>query len=205
MTIDERRGERSAEPGGPELDRRIAGLPREVEPARDLWPAIEARLDEETPSTGPAWGRWGAIAAAIAAAALLPLLLSETPVQEPPPAVVTVPEATSPVFDTAGQRLRLRNAATTRVQPGPEYQAARAELLGRLEQRLEGLAPAEREIVVTNLEAIRRALEEIDTALQASPDDPLLQELMLKSYQSELDVINRVNGLAGPVRRRTDL
>ena len=56
-----------------------------------------------------------------------------------------------------------------------------------------------------NIETIRSALEEIDGALQDNPDDPLLQELMLQTYQRELDVMARVNGLAGPARRRTDL
>lgn len=218
-----------------ELDRRVAGLARDVEPGRDLWPAIESSLEKsalDEPAPGGAdpgeqrgapasrYGWWGAAAAALAVAAILPLLLRESPgpvdgVPEDGVPMATVPAETIPVqppagatdfgIDTAGQRLRLRNAAVTSVQPGPEYEEARAELLALLEERLEGLAPEEREIVVRNIEAIRGALEEIDTALQDNPDDPLLQELMLKTYQTELDVMARVNGLAGPAKRRTDL
>ncbi|MEJ2603922.1 MAG: hypothetical protein P8172_11620 [Gammaproteobacteria bacterium] len=212
-----------------ELDRRIAGLARDVAPDRDLWPDIEARLDEQEHAAPSRYGWWGAAAAALAVAALLPLLLREAPdavvpvsddvpmatVPETTAPRAIVPEATIPVetspgmpasgIDTSAQRLRLRNAAVTSVRPGPEYDEARAELLELLEERLEGLAPEEREIVVRNIEAIRGALEEIDTALQDNPDDPLLQELMLKTYQTELDVMARVNGLAGPARRRTDL
>jgi hypothetical protein len=190
-----------------ELDRRIADLPKAVEPARDLWPGIEARLDEADARRAPAYVWWGAVAAALCVAALLPVLLQEVPEEPVPTATVpaVVPESSMPGLDTAGQQLRLRNAAVTSVEPGPEYRAARAELLELLEERLAGLAPEDREIVVRNIETIRSALEEIDGALQDNPDDPLLQELMLQTYQRELDVMARVNGLAGPARRRTDL
>ncbi len=205
MTEEERRTERAEA----ELDRRIARLPKAVEPGRDLWPDIEAQLDagaadgDARTVTRYAW--WGAAAAAVCAAALLPQLLREAPVSDDPVPMATVPETSTTGLDTAGQQLRLRNAAVTSMEPGPEYRAARAELLALLEGRLAELAPEDREIVVRNIETIRRALEEIDGALQDNPDDPLLQELMLQTYQRELDVMARVNGLAGPARRRTDL
>lgn len=205
MTEEERRTERAEA----ELDRRIARLPKAVEPGRDLWPDIEAQLDagaadgDARTVTRYAW--WGAAAAAVCAAALLPQLLREAPVSNDPVPMATVPETSTTGLDTAGQQLRLRNAAVTSMEPGPEYRAARAELLALLEGRLAELAPEDREIVVRNIETIRRALEEIDGALQDNPDDPLLQELMLQTYQRELDVMARVNGLAGPARRRTDL
>lgn len=192
-----------------ELDRRIAGLSKAVEPDRDLWPEIEARLAETERRQAHGHWWWGAVAAAVCAAALLPLLLHEGPVPEEPVPMATVPlTAPEPVtrgLDTAGQQLRLRKAAVTAVEPGPGYREARAELLGLLEQRLGGLAPEDREIVVRNIETIRSALEEIDTALQFNPDNPLLQELMLQTYQRELDVMARVNDLAVPIRKRTDL
>jgi len=211
---DERRKERAEA----ELDRRIAALPKAVEPGRDLWPGIEARLDEgvqqgEDDGTPSRYLWWGAAAAAVCVAALLPLLLRDAPATGDPVPIATVPavvpstgsQSDASGLDTVGQQLRLRNAAVTSVQPGPEYQAARAELLGLLERRLQELAPEDREIVVRNIETIRSALEEIDGALQDNPDDPLLQELMLQTYQKELDVMARVNGLAGPALRRTDL
>ena len=205
MTEEQRRRE-GAET---ELDRRIADLPKAVDPPRDLWPGIEARLDEPNARRTPGYVWWGAVAAALCVAALLPVLLQEAPPGGDPVPTATVPavvpESTVPGLDTAGQQLRLRNAAVTSVEPGPEYRAARAELLELLEERLAGLAPEDREIVVRNIETIRSALEEIDGALQDNPGDPLLQELMLQTYQRELDVMARVNGLAGPARRRTDL
>lgn len=206
MTEEQRRREEIEA----ELDRRIAALPEAVEPGRDLWPGIEARLEEADARPGPRRWWWGAVAAALGTAALLPLLLvRDGPMGEDPVPMATVPAesraTTNRGLDTAGQKFRLRNAAVTSVEPGPEYRAARAELLSLLEARLEQLAPEDREIVVRNIETIRSALEEIDTALQDNPDDPLLQELMLQTYQRELDVMARVNGLAGPARRRTDL
>lgn len=186
------------------LDREIGRLPRVIEPPRDLWPAIEAALDEEpegVPYTGPSVWRWAGLAAAVAAGVMLPFLLREAPTADDAPALATVP----PPTERAAPELRLRNAATTSISPGPEYEAARDELLGLLERRLTTLEPEEREIVVRNIEAIRSALEQIDSAMQDNPDDPLLQELLLKTYQTELDVMARVNGLAGPARRRTDL
>lgn len=198
--------EKNREQAQDRLDREIQGLARDVPPERDLWPTIAVGLDEQMPRTGASYWRWAGLAAAICAGLLFPFLLREAPVVEGPVPMATSPSSTVPPAGAPVQtHLRLRAAAVTGFQPGPEYETAREELLGLLEERLDGLAPEEREIVVRNIEAIRSALEQIDQALQQSPDDPLLQELLLKTYQTELDVMARVNGLAGPARRRTDL
>ncbi|RMH20256.1 MAG: hypothetical protein D6696_08590, partial [Acidobacteria bacterium] len=48
-----------------ELGEKARALPREVEPPRDLWPAIEGRLAPRRTAPAPAWRRWQQLAAAI--------------------------------------------------------------------------------------------------------------------------------------------
>ena len=44
---------------------------------------------------------------------------------------------------------------------------------------------------------MHRAADEINAALAAQPGDPLLEELLLKTYQDELAVLASVNQLTG--------
>ena len=44
---------------------------------------------------------------------------------------------------------------------------------------------------------MRRAADEINAALARQPGDPLLQELLLSTYQEELGVLASVNQLTG--------
>jgi len=74
------------------------------------------------------------------------------------------------------------------------YQPER-DLWPAIEARLE---PRDaRRQVEKNLAEIRRASAEINAALELSPGDPLLEELLLNAYQDELAVLASVNQLAG--------
>ena len=48
---------------------------------------------------------------------------------------------------------------------------------------------------------MRRAADEINAALAAQPGDPLLEELLLKTYQDELAVLSSVNELTNSLGR----
>jgi hypothetical protein len=90
---------------------------------------------------------------------------------------------------------------------GAEYDAARQQLASQLERRLATMPPSARMKLEANLAEMRRAAEEINVALARQPGDPLLQELLLITYQDELGVIASVNQLTGtgaavpPVRK----
>ena len=59
-----------------------------------------------------------------------------------------------------------------------------------------GSMPASaRQKLLANLAEMRRAADEINTALARQPGDPLLEELLLNTYQDELGVLASVNQL----------
>jgi hypothetical protein len=77
----------------------------------------------------------------------------------------------------------------------PEYLAARQQLTQVLEQRIAALPPSTRAKLEFNLGEMRRAAEEINAALAGQPGDPLLEQLLLGTYQDELAMLANVNQL----------
>jgi hypothetical protein len=57
------------------------------------------------------------------------------------------------------------------------------------------MPPSARLKLEANLEEMRRAAEDINVALARQPGDPLLEELLLNTYQDELGVLASVNQL----------
>jgi hypothetical protein len=78
---------------------------------------------------------------------------------------------------------------------GEGYESARQELAADLEQRLSSMPEPARQKLLANLAEMRRAADEINAALARQPGDPLLEELLLNTYQDELGVIASVNQL----------
>jgi hypothetical protein len=85
------------------------------------------------------------------------------------------------------------------VHLDPEYMAARRQLTAMLQARLAQMPPSTRTKLQLNLAEMRRAAEEINEALAQQPGDPLLQELLLKTYQDELAVLANVSVLTSEV------
>ena len=79
----------------------------------------------------------------------------------------------------------------------PAYDAVRRDLLRSLAARIDRLPPDARGQVEKNLAVIRQASAEINAALELSPGDPLLEELLINTYQDELAVLASVNQLTG--------
>lgn len=179
--------------------RAVADLPQAIEPQRDLWPAIARGLDEaaQAQHTGKPWA-WAAAAAAagIALGALVAysMLGRETAPSIPTNAAIAASN-NKPVFAAAAFG---RYAAL-----GPDYERARGALLIDLAERLDRLPPEARLKVERNLAEIQRSVGEINAALELAPDDRLLQELLLSTYQDELGVLAHVNQIAGALPART--
>ena len=170
------------------LDDALARLPRSVEPARDLWPAIEAQLEPQAGAARPRrW--WPAAAAAVLLVAASSLITAGLLRRDAPATAGLSPEPAA---------VAMTNAAFGPGQAlGPDYLAARQELARALEARIERLPPAGRRQLEKNLAELRRARAEINAALELSPGDPLLEELLLNAYQDELAVLASVNQLTG--------
>ena len=66
---------------------------------------------------------------------------------------------------------------------------------GTSTQRMSSMPASARQKLVANLAEMRRAADEINAALARQPGDPLLEELLLNTYQDELGVIASVNQL----------
>jgi hypothetical protein len=166
----------------PRIDAMLRSLPREVEPQRDLWPAIETRLESQSGRRRPAWA-WQAAAAVILVAASSLITASLLRRDDTQTARVATP---APV---------VRAAFGLPSGLGAGYESARRELAADLEQRMSSMPPSTRQKLVANLAEMRRAADEINTALARQPGDPLLEELLLNTYQDELGVIASVNQL----------
>ena len=88
---------------------------------------------------------------------------------------------------------------------GAEYMKARADLDARFAERIKTLPPTARVKVERNLADLRRAANEIASTLNEHPSDPLLQDLLMSTYQRELQLLADVNDVAATNAARTDL
>ena len=170
------------------LDEALELLPRGIEPPHDLWPVIEARL-ERRPLRAP--GRWPWLAAAAVLLVVGSSLITASLLRREPAATAQAPVARP-------------EAAVTRAAFGPgqtldpSYDLIRQQLADSLAARIDRLPPAARAKLEANLAELHRAKAEINAALELSPGDPLLEELLINSYQDELAVLASVNQLTGP-------
>ena len=186
------------DPRGREQDpllAKAAELPKEIAPARDLWPGIAARLGE-SPQVVKSFGWPMALAAGLLVAAVSALLTWGI-VREPAPAPVQVAD-TQPV-DTAIVPV---NYGTNSVL-SPAELAARDELLVQFRRRIDGLSPPTRDTVLKNLAVIQQAANEIGTALAQDPASGLLNELLLDTYKRELQLYSKVVTSGGDSTRST--
>lgn len=183
------------------LDRALSQLPREVKPPRDLWQSIQAQI-EAVPVAKPQrryfthWYQMAAAVLLVVASSLTtyvlmrgengeqPMIASEQPVK---PALTAMPAS------FAGQGL------------GRSYAQARAALDEDFAARLAQLPAPTREKVERNLAQIRGAAHEIAETLAQHPNDPLLQELLLSTYQSELRLLADVSRMPPASATRVDL
>jgi hypothetical protein len=186
---------------GPQKDpllEQASNLPRDIEPSRDLWPAIAARLSEQSPATTRRFTWPMALAAGFLVATVSALLtwgLMRDPAPAPGPNLIADRAAAQavPVPVNYGA-----NSAIGAVQL-----KARDDLLVQFRQRLNELAPETREAVVKNLAIIQRAANEIDAALAKDPASGLLNGLLLSAYQEELQIYSMVVTSGGAQTRRT--
>jgi hypothetical protein len=194
MTQDERTTQEAAA----RLDARLGKLPLEVASGRDLWPHIAARIDERAKPVAsttrpPAW-LWQAAAAVVlvAGSSLLTASLLDRgrPVQQS-----AVPVAPANAHAASGAAVAMPAAFGPAGQLDPEYVAAREQLTQVLDQRIAALPASARAKLEFNLGEMRRAADEINVALAEQPGDPLLEELLLKTYQDELAVLSNISQL----------
>ena len=167
------------------LDAALALLPRELPPVRDLWPDIESRLEPRGRRGAWAWQAAAAIALVAVSSLITANLVRRA---DRPVARASAPDPQAQVTKAAFGPSYSLNA---------EYDNARRQLATDLERRLAVLPPSARQKLEANLAEMHRAAAEINAALARQPGDPLLEELLLNTYQDELGVLASVNQLTG--------
>jgi predicted anti-sigma-YlaC factor YlaD len=178
---------RAEEQGVRSLLAAAATLPRELEPARELWPGIAERLPRLLPFPRPA-ARLQPLAL-LAAAALLIALSS----------LVTWRVARTPETREAAGRpaapqgtLIAHAPAAGLLDAEAEYARATGELLMALEARRDALAPETLVAVEQNLRAIDDALKSLREALSADPGNQELTQLLTSTHKRKLEALRRV-------------
>jgi hypothetical protein len=200
MKDEHHNGEQGSNGDG--LLKAVRELPQSIEPRRDLWPQIARQLStDEARRPGLQIGWTFALAAAIgcmALGALLTIGLMKRGGTTPSATLVTQTNAPT----EAAPRIE-RASLGGYAMLGPEYEQARGNLMIGLAERLDRLPPLERQKVERNLNEIRRALGEINAALELAPNDTLLRELLLNTYHDELTLLANVNHIADTIPSRT--
>jgi hypothetical protein len=170
---------------GRTLKRKLDALPRAIEPPRDLWPGVEARLsaEHEAPSwRGERGGRRLLAAAAVAVVLGGSLVVGKLGGSRRGEDLVAAPARST--------------SAEAPVPTPPEWTAATEELLRALDASGDGLDPATREVVARNLEIIDEAVREIRAALDADPQNAGLQKLLTAEYRRRSALMRRAAGSA---------
>ncbi len=177
------------------LTRAARQLATGIKPQRDLWPEIERAISEPVarPSRRmPMFAQAAAVVLLVGASSGLTYLAVKDD------ASVVIPRET-PEYTFA------RAAFGSSYSLGSDYLESRADLLARFERELERLSPGERQDVEHSLEVIRGAIDDINAALRQDPDNTLLQDLLMKTYHEELNVMRKVGGMTQSVMSRRDI
>jgi len=186
------------------LDEALASLPESIAPQRDLWPQIRAEI-EQTPIAAPKsvvqsnWFRFAAALLLVLATSFVTYYVTRQSMQQQ---VAQVTPEAAPAPQLTGQPASFTFG---RERLGAGYMNARAELDKRFKERLAALPPADRAKVEKNLADLRHAADEISATLTQHPSDPLLQDLLMSTYQSELQLLANVSDLPTAGSMRTDL
>lgn len=171
-----------------------ARLPRELAAARDLWPAIESRLER-------GWWRRLAAAAAVdlrprpallaAAAALLALAVGIGFWRAQPASTdrATRVDVEAPASTDAGI---LALALLARSEDGTL--GTRNDLLAAVEGQKEHLSPETVAVLEENMLIIDRAIGQLRSALDEDPLNRRLSMRLAAQYQREANLIKRVSG-----------
>ena len=198
---------------GDPLSQMLASLPRDVPPERDLWQGIQAEIaktpivTDSAPVVHFTSSRWFQLAAGlllVLATSLTTFVITRQSMEKDPAVQVArqqpeqqVPMATAPL-----------NAMPVSFGPealGADYMKARSELSAQFEARIKTLPPSTRAKLETNLADLRHAANEISKTLAEHPSDPLLQDLLMSTYQRELQLLADVSEVPVNHAVRTDL
>jgi len=166
----------------------LAELPRDIPPARDLWPAIAEAIRADlamkaVPDSRRRVGWWPAVGlAASVALVAVGVFIGKNFKQDQDQALAAIHTA-APDNDAGMIKASLRQA---------EYEKQRDQLWTEVQAKLNTMPPAEREKVGASLATLKKSIKDIEDALGRDPANALLQELLVNSSQEEMRVLTTV-------------
>ncbi len=182
------------------------GLPRSIEPAGDLWPAITARLDARavgSPASSPPGAAagpsrdaaalrhrrtWTRTRPALAAAAVALIALGVTTWWIARPSSTVTEVASRPAAEGSSAGSLLGEFGETETA----YLAAAAALESALATERAHLEPATAAVIDRNLRILDDAIGELRAAAVASPGDPEAVEFLADGYRRKVEVLRRL-------------
>ena len=176
---------------------KAAELPKEVEPARDLWPGIAARLGEAGAPAARPPVRWPLALAAGIAVASVSALLTWGLLRDPQPADAVVAHEPAVAADIVPVSYGPNSGLSAKEL------AAREELVAEFRGKFATLKPETREAILKNLAIMQSAADEIESALARDPASGMLQGMLVGTYKRELQLYSTVVTTRDGQTRRT--
>jgi hypothetical protein len=176
----------------------LRDLSPSIEPPRDLWPQIEARLQAgQVAATPPAQRRTRVPLRWLAAAAMVASVAVGVWIGR---GLLPIPGLSAPPPLTAAHRPGDAGALNAAYVSDPRYQRDRTQLEQSLQAQLDAMPPAARTKVTASLATIEQAKEDLEQALGKDPSNALLQELLINTYQDEMRALTDVHEASDPGR-----
>jgi len=159
-----------------------AGLDSEIQPSRDLWPGIEARINK-SPAEAPPW--WLQLAAAGIALAVLSVPLSVWWAGR-------LDESVSATAQVAIEdELVAAQAELARSEDG--VLLARTDLITAIERHRDVIEDETLRIWEDNMILLDQAIGELRSALNEDPQNLRLRMLLASRYQQERKLLQKVS------------
>ena len=176
-------------------------MPREIEPDRDLWADLEARISPtrvvqvDFRGRGPlalfgirsAWGQWAALVAA--ALALVVVSSGITAYFMSGPELGAGPGM--PGFAAVGEPVASTMEEFRPAEIG--YAQAIDDLIKMLDERREDLDPETLTVIESNLRVIDAAIRRARAAIEKYPEDSELATVLADNYRRKLEFLQRTN------------
>jgi hypothetical protein len=169
-----------------------AQLSTDISPERDLWPGIAEAIAEPAPK------RWTPMLAQAAAVVLLVGASSAV-------TYMTMKDDRSGPIVATTDMIFEQASFGNRYNLGPGFQDARNALAADLDVELERLSPESRKNIEANLTIVHAAINDMNAALEADPENTALQQRLLSAYREELALLRRVSGLTRNIMLRNDI
>lgn len=186
---------------GPEedrdLDRLVAGLPRSIEPDRDLWSGIAERIGAPPPSLESRRKKIAVASAVSLLAAAAALLLVTGRVKKPWPWPSPVPSAVAvenspPASSAEIVPPRAEAHPLENVKERIAYRAAVVALEASLAQSRAELPGEAARRIDESLGVLDHAIEATEQAIVKDPDSHELRSQLWDEYQQKIDALTAV-------------